>query len=130
MLLNHILINRYPFNKNYEKYFLLKCICSIIKIQRWYKYYHIPHYYFHTKNCEDLVLTRYNIIKLLSLYLKYPDLYFFKYEPIFYYKNTYKCNCFEILYSNSNKKYKMYVYLKKLDYDDLKNLYFYIKHIK
>lgn len=130
MLSNYILINRYPFNKNHEKYFLLKCVCSIIKIQRWYRYYHIPHYYFHEKNCKDLVLTRFNIIKLLSLYLKCPYLYFFKKEPIFYYKDIYKCNYFNRLYKNSNKKYKMYIYLKKLDYNVLKNLYFYIKFIK
>lgn len=123
MINNQIIYNIYPFNKNKGCIILIR---SIEKIQRWYKYYHIPHFYFHNTNSDTLVSTRFNITKLIILYLTYPNYYYFKENPVFYTKS---CNTEFIYLFNLSNKFKMYCFLKNMKYNNLKNLYLYIKNI-
>lgn len=114
--------NIYPFQKNSN--ILYK---SIVKIQKWYKYYHTPHIYYHKNNEHLLILTKYNMIKMLILYLKNPQYNYFREESFIFKKTKIKNKEFFYLY-NLSTSYKMYNYLKYMKYNILKNLYLFIKY--
>lgn len=120
-----IIYTYYPFNNNNSK-LLYK---NAIKIQKWYKYYHIPHIYYHKNNEYKLVLTKYNMIKMLILYLKHQNYNYFKDKIIYLKKNIKMDHSFIHLYKLSSSKYNMYIYLKKFNYNSLKKMYLYIKYL-
>lgn len=124
--------NYYPFNKHIEIEIIIKKYNSTIKIQKWFRYYHINHIIFYKDNEKYLPLSRYNMRKMIILYLNYPTIMYFKEYSLYYINeindmNKYKKLIF-LLKLNKNK-YKMYKFIKKMKYNTLKNLYLQIKKI-
>ena len=118
-----IIYTYHPFKNNNS------LIINVKKIQKWFRYYHISHMFFHKNNNHILILTKYNIIKTLILYLKYPCYNYFKEDSLYLKKNMKTNKEFIILYELLPGTYKMYKYLKKLDNYSLKQLYLYVKRI-
>ena len=124
--------NYYPFNRMMEIEIIKKKYNSIIKLQKWFRYYHINHSIFYKNNEKYLPLTRYNMRKMIILYLNHPIILFFKEKPIYYINEINKIGkdktLLHLLELNKNK-YKMYTFIRNMKYNTLKNIYLQIKKI-
>lgn len=122
--------NYYPFNRIMEIQIINKKYNSIIKIQKWFRYYHINHNIFYKDNEKYLIHSRYNMRKMIILYLNHPTIAYFKEYPIYYMNNqNSKYKYLLLLLKLNTNKYKMYTFIKNMKYEMLKNLYLQIKQI-
>lgn len=128
MLCPFLIKNYYPFDKNLEIKYFNDFLNKIIKIQRWFRYYNVKHILFHKNNNTQLILTKFNMIKIICLYLKNPQYNYFKEKPLLHIFNE-RNKYVQFLFSLKDNKFKVYSFLKKIDTEILKTLYFYIKNI-